>query len=199
MKKIIFRLFLVVITSCSYAQVSQISVSKANDGMKLIVDGNDFMINGMNWDYIPIGSNYSYSLWEQPDNIIKAALDAEMGLLQNMGVNAIREYTGMQPKWVTYIYEKYGIYTMLNHSFGRYGLNTRWKLGRQIRSIADPAAQSLINVRSKLLKWLEEFKDTPGLLNVYLLGNENNYGLSWAWRSNRGLFQMKRTEKRSSR
>ena len=39
-----------------------------------------------------------------------------------MGVNAVRQYTGIQPKWIRYIYENYGIYTMLNHSFGRYGL-----------------------------------------------------------------------------
>ena len=31
-----------------------------------------------------------------------------------------------QPKWIKYIYENYGIYTMLNHSFGRYGLTIRW-------------------------------------------------------------------------
>ena len=88
----------------------------------------DFMINGMNWDYFPIGTNYNYSLWKQSDDVIKAALDSEMGLLKNMGVNVIRQYTGVQPKWIKYIYENYGIYTMLNHSFGRYGLtlNGAW-------------------------------------------------------------------------
>jgi len=86
------------------------------------------MINGMNWDYFPIGTNYTYSLWKQSDDFIKAALDTEMPMLKNMGVNAIRVYTGIQPKWIKYIYEKYGIYTMLNHSFGRYGLtlNGNW-------------------------------------------------------------------------
>jgi hypothetical protein len=52
--------------------------------MKL-VDGKDFMINGMNWDYYPIGTNYTYSLWNQSDDVIKAALDSEMGL-KNMGL-----------------------------------------------------------------------------------------------------------------
>tara|TARA_B110000091_G_scaffold179274_1_gene195412 strand:+ start:309 stop:560 length:252 start_codon:yes stop_codon:yes gene_type:complete len=47
----------------------KVSVSNTDQGMKLIVDGKDFMINGMNWDYFPIGTNYSYSLWEQPDGI----------------------------------------------------------------------------------------------------------------------------------
>ena len=60
--------------------------------MKLVVNGKDFMINGMNWDYFPIGTNFSYSLWNQSDAFIMAALDQEMSLLRNMGVNAIRQY-----------------------------------------------------------------------------------------------------------
>ena len=59
---------------------------------------------------------------EKGVDIIKSALDSEMGLLKNMGVNTVRLYTGIQPKWIEYIYDNYGIYTMLNHSFGRYGL-----------------------------------------------------------------------------
>ena len=96
--------------------------------------------NGMNWDYFPIGTNYTYSLWNQSDEVIKAALDAEMGLLKNMGVNVIRQYTGAQPKWIQYIYENYGIYTMLNHSFGRYGLtiNGAWV---PVTDYRDPATQ----------------------------------------------------------
>ena len=42
------------------------------------------MINGMNWDYFPIGTNYSYSLWTQSDETIKAALDAEMFCIEDI-------------------------------------------------------------------------------------------------------------------
>ncbi len=59
---------------------------------------------------------------KSPDDVIRAGLDTEMSLLKNMNVNVIRQYTGVPAKWIKYIYEKYGIYTMLNHSFGRYGL-----------------------------------------------------------------------------
>jgi hypothetical protein len=52
--------------------------------MKLVVDGKDFMINGMK-DYYPIGTNYTYSLWNQSDDVIKA-LDSEMGLLKTWGL-----------------------------------------------------------------------------------------------------------------
>ena len=46
----------------------------------------------MNWDYFPIGTNYDYSLWNQTDSFIKLALDSEMSLLKDMGVNSIRVY-----------------------------------------------------------------------------------------------------------
>jgi hypothetical protein len=53
-------------------------------------------------------------LWNQSDDVIKAALDSEMGLLKKH--NVIRQYTGIPAKWIEYIYENYGIYTMLNHT-----------------------------------------------------------------------------------
>ena len=176
MKKCLLLLFLISSATIVYPQSQKVAVVDNADGMKLTVDGRDFMINGMNWDYFPIGTNYSYSLWKQPDDIIKAALDAEMSLLKNMGVNVIRQYTGVQPKWIQYIYENYGIYTMLNHSFGRYGLTIdgAWVAVTDYR---DPATQKLL--MDEVTQMAEVYKGTPGLL-LFLLGNENNYGLFWA-------------------
>jgi hypothetical protein len=152
-----------------------IRVERNEEGMILMVDKEPFIVNGMNWDYFPIGTNYSFDFWNQPDDFIIAALAAEMTLLQEMGVNTIRVYTGIQPKWIEYIYKNYGIYTMLNHSFGRYGVSID---GNWVphTDYANPKARTvLINEIEQLAK---EFKDTPGLL-FYLLGNENNYGLFW--------------------
>ncbi|MBS0010462.1 MAG: glycosyl hydrolase 53 family protein [Bacteroidales bacterium] len=152
-----------------------VKVVNYENGMKLVVDGKDFMINGMNWDYYPVGTNYSYSLWNQSDSFIRAALDQEMSLLRNMGVNAVRQYTGIQPEWIEYIYRNYGIYTMLNHSFGRYGLmmGTEWVANTDY---SDPVVREML--LKEVTSLVEEFKGTPGLL-MYLLGNENNYGLLW--------------------
>jgi len=175
MKNNYLRFVLFLFTLSAFAQ-SKVSVVENSEGTKLVVNGKDFMINGMNWDYFPIGTNYSYSLWKQSDAVIKAALDSEMGLLKNMGVNSIRQYTGVQPKWIKYIYEKYGIYTMLNHSFGRYGLtiNGAWVA---VTDYSDPATQKML--LDEAINMANEYKDTPGVL-LYLLGNENNYGLFWA-------------------
>ncbi|MFD0835596.1 glycoside hydrolase family 2 TIM barrel-domain containing protein [Mariniflexile aquimaris] len=176
MKNICVRFVLFLFTSVALAQSTHVSILNNDKGIKLVVNGKDFMINGMNWDYFPIGTNYSYSLWQQSDAFIKEALDAEMSLLKNMGVNAIRVYSGIQPKWVQYIYENYGIYTMLNHSFGRYGvgINGDWV---PVTDYSDTAAQD--QLLSEVTLMAEDYKNTPGLL-LYLLGNENNYGLFWA-------------------
>ncbi|HAE32189.1 MAG TPA: glycosidase [Flavobacteriales bacterium] len=172
--------FLIVLLSIfsfsSFSQYGKVSIESDNHQVKLVVNGEDFMVNGMNWDYFPRGTNYSFSIWNQSDDFIKSALDAEMGLLKNMGVNTIRTYTGIQPRWVQYIYENYGIHTILNHSFGRYGLTLdgTWVA---VTDYSNPAVKELL--MSEITALAEEFKNTPGLLMI-LLGNENNYGLFWA-------------------
>jgi hypothetical protein len=176
MKNLLLYLSLLLLGSTLAAQTSQVTLREDANGTTLLVNGEPLMINGMNWDYFPIGTNYSYSLWNQSDDLIRAALDAEMSLLRNMGVNAVRMYTGVPAKWIAYIYEKYGIYTMLNHSFGRYGLTLEgsWVAVTDYR---DPRVKQLL--LSEVTELAREYKDTPGLL-LFLLGNENNYGLFWA-------------------
>ncbi len=175
MKNLYVIAILLMVSQTLRGQADRVSVKQDDRGMKLQVNGRDFMVNGMNWDYFPVGTNFSYSLWNQPDDIIQAALDTEMSLLKNMGVNTIRQYTGVPAKWIKYIYETYGIYTMLNHSFGRYGLtiNGAWAPNTEY---ADPGVRALL--LAEVTKMVDDYKDTPGLL-LFLLGNENNYGLFW--------------------
>jgi hypothetical protein len=175
MKKIIALLLFSFGTISIYSQADKVSLDKNAEGIKLKVNGNDLMINGMNWDYLPIGTNYSYSLWNQSETVIKQALDDEMLLLKNMGVNAIRVYTGIPKKWIEYIYANYGIYTMLNHSFGRYGLTID---GAWIPTTEYEDAKTRQLLLKAVKEMAQEYKDTKGLL-LFLLGNENNYGLFW--------------------
>jgi len=175
MKKLILILIFCCFSSHIHSQSSKVNVVKDKDDFKLLVNNKPLFINGMNWNYDPIGTNYNYSLWKQSDDVIKAALDNEMSLLKNMGVNTIRQYVGIQPKWITYIYQKYGIYTMLNHSFGRYGLtlNGTWTPNTEY---SNAATRALLLKETQAM--IEEYKNTEGLL-IFLLGNENNYGLFW--------------------
>lgn len=175
--KFIFECILCLLISSTslIGQTESVSIQNDNTGMTLLVNDKPFMINGMNWDYYPRGTNYTYNLWTQPDDIIRAALDTEMAMLSNIGVNAIRQYTGIPQKWITYIFEKHGIYTMLNHSFGRYGLTLN---GKWVANTAYDNTQTVELLLNEVTVMAEEYQNTPGLL-MYLLGNENNYGLFW--------------------
>ena len=161
--------------STGWAAVNQVRVQEDRGDLRLQVDGKDFMVLGMNWDYFPIGTNYTYDLWTKTDEFIREVLSREMPLLTSMGVNTIRSYVGMPPRWIQYIYETYGIYTVINHPMARYGftLNGTW-----IPSVdySDPKLRSA--VKAEILAMVEDYRQTPGLL-MWLLGNENNYALSW--------------------
>ncbi len=157
------------------AQVPAIQLVGDSTGWRLRVDGRDVLLRGVNWDYFPVGENYAYSLWSQRDDVIKAALDREMPLLRNMGVNAIRQYVGVPPRWIRYIYEQYGIYTVLNHAMGRYGVTVDGAY-QPNTDYSDPRVRAVL--RSEIAALASQYRDTPGLL-IWLIGNENNYGLTW--------------------
>lgn len=173
-KKVVLILTILLASLTARGQ-QQIAVVDDTRGSRLTIDGKAFFMNGMNWDYTPIGSNYAYNLWDQSEEMIRKALDNEMTMLKKMGVNVIRQYATIPPRWVQYIYEHYGIYTMINHSFGRYGLVAN--------GVDYPNTDYCLEaVRTTLLqetdRFVKTYKDTPGVL-LYLLGNENNYGLFW--------------------
>jgi len=167
---------LAVASGAAPARGGEVRVVQGEDGWRLTVDGRDFLVKGMNWDYIPIGQNYAYSLWSQPDDVIEAALANEMSLLHAMGVNAIRQYMGIPPRWVQYIHDRWGIYSVLNHPMARYGFTLD---GVWIPNVdySDPRLREA--VKKEIVQLVEEYRDTPGVL-MWLIGNENNYGLSWS-------------------
>lgn len=145
------------------------------EGGRLIVDGKPYTVKGMNWSCYPIGSNWAFNIWDQPDSLIAGQLDYDMALLRDMGVNTVRIYAGIPARWIEYIFKNYGIRTMVNCTMGRYGLTVRgeWEPNTDY---GDP------DVRSQLLaeagRMAREYRGTQGLL-CYMLGNENNYGLFW--------------------
>ncbi len=173
--KICIACLIVLMYSCQASQADQVTIQQDANGMTLLVNGKAMMINGMNWDYVPVGTTITdRDIWKRSDNIIEAALDREMVLLKDMGVNAIRAYH-MEPKWISYIYKNYGIYTMINTTFGAYGLDVN---GVSIpkTDYTDQETHTVLMTEAKEMAL--KYKDTPGLL-MYMLGNENNYHLTW--------------------
>jgi len=157
------------------ARPNVVKVKSDAEGQHLEVDGRPFMVLGMNWGYVPLGENYRYDLWSKDDAFIRRVLDRDMALLKGMGVNAIRLFSDIPPRWVTYIYEKYGIFTAVNHLAGRYGFLVDGVMRSPV-DYSDPATRKAIV--ADIGATAARYKDVPGVL-MYLIGNENNYGLTW--------------------
>ena len=179
--------------------VDTVKVVRDDRGFKLNVNGQDFMVYGMNWAYIPVGENYEYDLWSKPDDIIKKALDYEFGLMRDMGINAIRDEFdgpegGMPAKWITYIYQKFGIMTVINPVVGRYGYLID---GAYVSptNYADPRFREV--VKRDIIAVVEKYKNVPGVL-LWMLGNENNYGLYWSSSEIEDLPQMQQGDARAT-
>ena len=126
-KNIAIFSFLFLFFISANAQQNKVFVKKSDKGYVLKANGKSIFIKGMNWDYFPIGTNYSYSLWQQPNDVIKAALDYEMNLLKKMGYS-------------------------------------------------NPLVKDILLKEVKEL--MVQYRNVPGIL-MFLLGNENNYGLFW--------------------
>ena len=178
MKGLVLSLILMLglsLSDCTSGHVASVKVVSDSTGHKLTVDDSDYFVNGMNWDYYPIGTNYSYHLWDQPEPFIIEVLDEEMTALRDMGVNTIRQFRGIPPRWVKYIYETYGIFTILNYTFARYGIEIN---GNWVANVdyGDPETREI--VLTDVISMVEQFRYVPGVL-LWLLGNENNYGLIW--------------------
>jgi beta-galactosidase len=149
---------------------------KDASGWKLQVNGSDYYVKGVVWGYSPRGQNYSYNLWAESDDFIRKVLDYDMGLLKAAGVNTIRTFSMVPPKWVTYIYQEHGIMSVVNPLMGRYGysINGRWV---PFTDYSDSLTRATL--LKDTLEIVDEYKNTPGVL-MFAFGNESNYGLSWS-------------------
>jgi len=156
--------------------VDLVTTSKSDDGWRLLVNGEPFYIDGVVWSYTPIGENYTYNLWNEPEELVKKVLDYDFGLMSAAGVNAIRTFMMIPPKWVTYVYEEHGIMTVINPLMGRYGatIGGRWV---PFTNYSDPLTRATLKAES--LAVVEMYKDVSGVL-MFAFGNESNYGLSWS-------------------
>ncbi len=153
----------------------QFSVAKDEQGWALYKEGEYFPVYGMTWTPTPIGENYTFDLWKQPEDYIKKTIDIDFGLMRDMGVNIIRSFATIPPQWVEYIYDNYDIYVAINYLFARYGIsvNNKW-YPRTDYSMQDTREKIL----AETIATIETYKNVRGVA-LFLLGNENNYGLEW--------------------
>ncbi|MEM7283121.1 MAG: hypothetical protein AAF438_16005, partial [Pseudomonadota bacterium] len=172
---ILFLVFCALFVDQAHA-ADVVTTNKDEDGWTLQVNGKDFFVKGVVWGYSPRGVNYSYNLWGETDDYIRKVLDYEFGLMKDAGVNAIRSFTMIPPKWVTYIYREHGIMSVINPLMGRYGYTIagRWV---PFTDYSDELTRATLLEDS--LAVVEQYNNVPGVL-MFAFGNESNYGLSWS-------------------
>ncbi|MGB5261746.1 MAG: hypothetical protein WBO34_14675, partial [Gammaproteobacteria bacterium] len=161
----------------SQAQAADVVTTyKDENGWKLQVNGSDYYIKGIVWSYLPRGQNFNYNLWGESDEFIKKVLDYDFGLLKAAGINTIRTFGKIPPKWVTYIYREHGIMSVINDLMGRYGysINGKWIPNTDY---SDELTRSIL--KADMQAQVEKYKNVPGVL-MFAFGNESNYGLSWS-------------------
>jgi len=176
-QKLFFGVFILLLSGTTlFADIADtVKVIKSSQGSKLKVNGKDFYVKGMVWGYSPRDENYAYNLWNLPNQDIKNVIDHDFGLMKKAGVNAIRSFATIPPKWIKYINKNYQIKTVINPLMGRYGATVN---GRYITNVdySDPATRKTL--KKQVLNTIKKYKDVPGVI-IFALGNESNYGLSW--------------------
>ncbi|BDC92368.1 hypothetical protein [Treponema bryantii] len=153
-----------------------ITVKKDANGWRLMEDRKEIEVKGIVWSYTPIGETHTYDLWSKSDEFIERMIDTDMPMLKAMGVNAIRCFSDIPPKWVEYIYTKYGIYTIVNNLLGRYGVavNGTWYANTDYSDLY--TRETLVEMA---VETAEKYRAVNGVL-MYMFGNESNYGLVWS-------------------
>lgn len=174
----------------------------ANGHWQLFVDGEPYIIRGVTYGATKIGqspdkgtlvswmyedSNKNgkadgpYDAWVDKNWNNKQDADEEVvgdfQLLKEVGANTIREYhQPFQPnkEVLRDLYERYGIRVILGDFLGKYtlGSGASWFEGTDYEN---PEHQQ--NMMNSVRRMVEEFKDEPYIL-MWLLGNENNYGVA---------------------
>lgn len=169
---------------------------------ELFVDGKPFVVQGVTYAPTRIGEspdtgslqNWTtqdldkdgriegpYQAWvDKNKNNKRDPGEKEVGdfkLMQDMGVNCIRQYhhpTKPDKKLLGQMYEKYGIMVAIGDFLGKYaiGSGASWKDGTDY-SNPDHQEKMLDSIRQMVL----EYKDEPYVV-LWILGNENVYGVA---------------------
>lgn len=169
---------------------------------QLFVDSKPYFIQGMNYSPTKIGQSPDdgslrnwmgedvnkngladgpYDAWvdengdNKKDKNEKAVGDFQ--LMKEMGVNTLRIYHHpytINKKLLRDLYEKYNIMVIMGDFLGAYtiGSGAEWYKGTDY---SNPMQQK--RMLESVQKMVEEFKDEPYIL-LWLLGNENNYGIA---------------------
>jgi len=174
----------------------------SNGHWQLLVGGKPYVIHGITYTPTKIGQSPDngtlvswmyedtngngladgpYDAWvDKNKNNVQDGDEPTVGdfqILKEMGVNTIREYhQPFQPnkELLRKMHEQYGFMVILGDFLGKYtlGSGASWFEGTDYEK-----EEHRKNMMDSVRRMVEEFKDEPYIL-LWLLGNENNYGVA---------------------
>jgi beta-glucuronidase len=177
-------------------------VQYENGHWKMLVDGKPFVLKGITYAPTKVGQSPdkgTLESWMVEDSNNNGKLDGpyetwvdkngnnkqdpdepvvgDFKLMKEMGVNALRIYhQPFEPKKevLRKMYDEYGFHVVMGDFLGKYtlGSGATWFEGTDYEN---PDHQK--NMMDSVRKMVEEYKDEPYIL-VWVLGNENNYGIA---------------------
>ena len=177
-------------------------VQYENGHWQLLVEGKSYIIKGITYNPTKVGrspdkgTTVSWMIEDNnhnglPDGPYDSWVDAnrnnqqdpdepvvgDFKLLKELGINTLREY--YQPfkpnkEVLRKMYEQYGFRVIMGNFIGKYtlGSGASWFEGTDYEN---PVHQK--NMMESVKEMVMEFKDEPYIL-MWLLGNENNYGVA---------------------
>jgi hypothetical protein len=169
----------VCLTGMAKVPSKKIEIRKlANGHFQLLVEGRPFIVKGVCYNAVPVGSSHDYDFWSDASEPWKK--DGE--LMKKMGVNAVRFYApGAKieavKKVVSDLYKLYGVRTMMGNWLAFWNYPAPYYDDKNFRQ----------RVKEEVLGMVEALKNEEGIL-FWVLGNENNYSFSGkvnAWSSDR--------------
>ncbi|MBI5874073.1 MAG: hypothetical protein HZB36_08085 [Candidatus Omnitrophica bacterium] len=136
-----------------------------NGHYQLIVDGRPYVVKGVCYNPVPIGSSHDYDFWSDAGEPWKK--DGE--LMKKMGVNTVRFYnagenTESVKKVVSGLYKLYGIRSMMGNWLGFWNYPAPFYDDENFRK----------KIKDEVIAMVEALKGEEGIL-AWVLGNENNY------------------------
>lgn len=177
-------------------------VQYENKHWQLLVDGNPYIIKGITYTSTKIGESPDKGTlknWMEqdtnnnglPDGPYDSWVDAnrnneqdadepvvgDFKLMKDMGVNTLRIYHHPQipnKEVLRKMYNEYGFHIIMGNFLGKYALESgaTWSEGTDYEN-----PEHKKNLLDAVKKMVMEYKDEPYIL-MWLLGNENNYGVA---------------------
>ncbi len=175
----------------------------ANDHWRLMVDGKPFLVRAVAYNATPVGHSPDngtlvvhrdwmvsdlnkngkldgpYDAWVDADRNSKQDSGekpvGDFKLLKDMGANTLRLYHhGHNKELLRDLYSTYGIRVAMGDYLGGYavGSGASWYEGTDY---SNPKHQQ--NMLESVKQMVEEYKDEPYVV-MWVLGNENNYGVA---------------------